>query len=169
MMDIAGDAQSYKHQCRQESTEGLHRRWENIRTTRVADRLTSSITVVSPETRLGEVLHFFTTMNIKAMAVYDGKEYVGFIGYSFLKEAMNNDFHNTSHVRVREVMDIWDIKIDPCSPDEPVCDVWNRMRQTGQTTLPVLDAQGKLAGVLSAPVIDQHVPLRTMRHEKART
>lgn len=158
-MAMAGAAQNYKHQgCRQEPAEGLHNRWEKLRIARVADRMTSSITVVSPETRLGEVLHLFTTMNIKTMAVYDGKEYVGLMGYSFLKEAMNNYFHNTRHVRVKEVMDTWDIKIDPCSPDEPLCEVWSRMRQTGQTHLPVLDAQGKLAGVLPAPVMDEHFP-----------
>ncbi len=154
MMDIAEAAQqSYKHQGRKrEPSEGFYNRWENIRFAHVADRMTSSITVVSPQTRLGEVLHLFTTMNLKAMAVYDGKEYVGLIGYSFLKEAMSNYSH---HVRVREVMDTSDIRIDPCSPDELLCEAWNRMRQTGQTNLPVLDAQGKLAGVLSAPVMDE--------------
>lgn len=158
-MAMAGAAQSYKHQgYRQEPAERLHNRRENRRIARVADRMSSSITVVSPETRLGEVLHLFTTMNIQTMAVYDGKEYVGLMGYSFLKEAMNNYLHNTRHVRVKEVMDTWDIKIDPCSPDEPLCEVWNRMRQTGQTHLPVLDAQGKLAGVLSAPVMDEPFP-----------
>jgi predicted transcriptional regulator len=154
MMGIAEAAQqSYKHQGRkQEPSEGFYNRWENVRFAHVADRMTSSITVVSPQTRLGEVLHLFTTMNLKAMAVYDGKEYVGLIGYSFLKEAMSNYSH---HVRVREVMDTSDIRIDPCSPDELLCEAWNRMRQTGQTNLPVLDAQGKLAGVLSAPVMDE--------------
>jgi predicted transcriptional regulator len=152
-MDIAEAAQSYKEQGRkQEPCEGFYTRWENIRFAHVADRMTSSITVVSPQTRLAEVLHLFTTMNLKAMAVYDGKEYVGLIGYPVLKEAMRNSSH---HVRVREVMDTRDIRIDPCSPDELLCEAWNRMRQTGQTNLPVLDAQGKLAGVLSAPVMEE--------------
>jgi CBS domain-containing protein len=153
MMDIAGAAQSYKHQMRtQEPREELSGGWENKGLGRVADRMTTSITVVSPQTRLGEVLHLFTMMNLKAMAVYDGKEYVGLIGYSFLMEAMSNYSH---HVRVREVMDTRDIRIDPCSPDELLCEAWNRMRRTGQTNLPVLDALGKLAGVLSAPVMDK--------------
>lgn len=157
-MDIVEAAQSYTHQGRkQEPCERLHNMWEN-RITRVADRMTSSITIVSPESRLGEVLRLFTLMHLKAMAVFDGKEYVGLIGHSFLKEVMSHYVHNPLHVRVKEVMDIRDLRVPPCSPDEPLCDVWNRMRQIGQTDLPVLDAAGKLAGVLSAPVMDEQVP-----------
>jgi CBS domain-containing protein len=157
-MDTAGAAQSHKPLGRRQEPERIRNRWEdteNRRITRVADRMTSSITVVSPQTRLGEVLHLFTTMNLKAMAVYDGKQYVGLIGYSFLKEAMSNYSH---HVRVREVMDTRDIRIAPCSPDELLGEAWNRMRQTGQTNLPVLDGQGKLAGVLSSPMRDKDFP-----------
>lgn len=152
-MAIAGAAQSYTHQGHRQESEDIHK-WEHKSLTRVADRMTSSITVVSPETRLGEVLHLFTTMNLNAVAVYDAKEYVGLLGHSFLHEAMRNDSH---HVRVREVMDTRDIRIDPCSPDELLDNAWNRMRQIGQTHLPVLDAQGKLTGVLSAPM-DERFP-----------
>lgn len=151
-MHIAGAAQSYTHQGHRQDSEGIHNRWEQKPLTRVEDRMTSSITVVSPETRLGEVLHLFTIMNLNAVAVYDAREYVGLIGYSLLKEAMRNDSH---HVRVRDVMDTREIRIDPCSPDELLSDAWNRMRQTGQTNLPVLDAQGKLVGVLSAPGMNE--------------
>lgn len=157
-MDTTGAAQSHKPLRRRQEPERIRNRWENTdnrRMTRVADHMTSSITVVSPQTRLGEVLHLFTTMNLKATAVYDGKQYVGLIGYSFLKEAMSNYSH---HVRVREVMDTRDIRIDPCSPDELFGEAWNRMRQTGQTNLPVLDVQGKLAGVLSSPMRDKDFP-----------
>ncbi|QPD04425.1 MAG: hypothetical protein Nkreftii_002199 [Candidatus Nitrospira kreftii] len=157
-MDTAGAAQNNKFLGRRQEPEQIRTRWEdmdNRRMTRVADRMTSSITVVSPQTRLGEVLHLFTTMNLKATAVYDGKQYVGLIGSTFLKEAMSN---YSDHVRVREVMDTRNIRIDPCSPDELLCEAWNRMRQTGQTNLPVLDVQGKLAGVLSAPMRDKDFP-----------
>lgn len=162
-MHIAGDAQSSReHYDIEQGSDSVGRqRWKYLRTARVADRMTSSITVVSPETRLTEALHLFTTMHIKAVAVYDGKEYVGLIGYASLTEFMGGHVHHAHSVRVRDIMDMRDIRIDPSSPDELLSEAWARMRQSGQTALPVLDVQGKLAGVLSAPRTDEHVS----RHE----
>jgi CBS-domain-containing membrane protein len=82
------------------------------------------------------------------IAVYDGKNYVGLIERSAVKEkeVAGRDFDAFHHRRVREVMDT---KTEPCSPHEMVCEVWERMRRRGQMYLPVLDTQGRLAGVLS--------------------
>lgn len=152
-MHIANNVQSVRedYDIEQRSDSMGHARWNYLRTARVADRMTSSISVVSPETRLNEVLHLFTTMNIKVVAVYDGKEYVGLIGDASLKALMGDHAHSSHPVRVREVMEMREFRIDPSSPDELLSEAWTRMRQSGQTSLPVLDVQGKLAGVLSAP------------------
>ncbi|MDR4469759.1 MAG: hypothetical protein MRJ68_15935, partial [Nitrospira sp.] len=63
--------------------------WTHSPTEEVIDFMTSSISVVSPEARLNEAFHLITVMNLKVLAVYDGKQYVGFIGHSFVREAMH--------------------------------------------------------------------------------
>ena len=121
--------------------------WTHSPTGRVSDLMTSSISVVSPEARLSEAFHLVTVMNLKVLAVYDGKQYVGFIGHSFLRESMHTLGLRASHTRVREFMKT---TTPPCSPNDSLHDVRTRMRQAGQADLPVIDEDGKVAGVLSA-------------------
>ncbi len=155
-MRVANNVQSLRaHYDLEHRSDSMGpKRWKHLRTARVADRMTSSISVVSPETRLNEVLHLFTTKNIKVVAIYDGKEYVGLIGYAALKAVMGDHVHHSHPVRVREIMEMREFRIGPSSPDELLSEAWTRMRQSGHTSLPVLDIQGKLAGVLSAPAMN---------------
>ena len=126
----------------------LRNSMKRLQTAHVGDYMTSSISVVSPQATLGEALHLFRTMNIMALAVYDGKSYVGLIERFSVKEKEvgGRDLDAFRHVRVREVMNTTN---EPCSPHELVCEAWERMRRSGQMYLPVLNTQGKLAGVLS--------------------
>jgi CBS domain-containing protein len=109
----------------------------------VKDYMTTSISVVSPETRLSEALHLFRTMNLNVLAVYEGKRYVGLIERGTLEERTD---HDSRSVRVREIMDTAG---RPCSLHDSLLEVCHRMRQTAHTFLPVLDQDGKAAGVLS--------------------
>jgi CBS-domain-containing membrane protein len=131
-----------------ESKRMLQNGRKRLQSAHVGDYMTSSISVVSPKATLGEALHLFTAMNITVLAVYDGKSYVGLIERSSVKEnkVVGRNLHTFHHVRVREVMNTTN---EPCSPQELVCEAWERMRRSGQMYSPVLDTQGKLAGVLS--------------------
>lgn len=116
-------------------------------TTLVADRMTSGISVISPEAGLSEALHLVVTMNLKMLAVYDGKRYVGFIGRSSLREVMRGLDSSVGRMRVRDFMET---SLSPCLPQDPIREVWTRMWRAGHMHLPVLDDQGKVAGVLSS-------------------
>jgi CBS-domain-containing membrane protein len=136
--------------------------WAHSPTGRVIDLLTSRISVVSPEARLSEALHLVTVMNLKVLAVYDGKRYVGFIGHSFLTEVMHTLGVQAGHTRVREFMET---TIPPCSPQDLIHEVRTRMRHAGQTDLPVIDEHGKVAGVLSATEGDEPLANMTSDHK----
>ncbi len=124
-------------------------------TAQVADYMASSISVVSPEARLKEALHLITTMNVTALAVYDGRHYVGLVEAFTLKEVMQTADSRVNPIRVREIMDT---TIKPCSPHDPVWGVWDRMHQAGQTYLPVIDGDGKVTGVLSSAGREDQAP-----------
>ena len=135
--------------------------WRHSPTGRVIDFLTSGISVVSPEARLNEAFHLITVMNLKVLAVYDGKQYVGFIGHSFVREAMHMLGLRAGHTRVREFMKTM---TPPCSPNDSLEEVRTRMRHAGQTDLPVIDEDGKVVGVLSAMESDDPVATMTSDH-----
>lgn len=122
---------------------------------RVADLITWSISIVSPDTGLAEALHLVTAMNPKVLAVYEGKHYVGFVAPSVLMDAMEAMGPRSPHVRIREIMIS---AIPPCLIHDSIHEVRNRMRQSGVTDLPVLDANGKVAGVLSVSADQECVP-----------
>ena len=115
--------------------------------TLVADHMTFGISVISPEARLSEALHLVVTMNLKMLAVYDGKPYVGFIGQSSLREVMRGSGSHVGRMHVREFMET---SLPPCLPQDPIREVWTRMWRAGHMHLPVLDDQGRVAGVLSS-------------------
>lgn len=140
--------------------------WRHSPTGRVIDFLTSGISVVSPEARLNEAFHLITVMNLKVLAVYDGKQYVGFVGHSFLTEVMLTVGVQAGHTRVREFMETRTL---PCSLNDSVHEVRTRMRQAGQTDLPVIDQDGKVAGVLSAAESDGPVSTMTSDREIGRS
>ncbi len=144
----------------QASKRMLETDWTHSPTGRVIDLLTSSISVVSPEARLSEAFHLVTVMNLKVLAVYDGKRYVGFIGRTFLTEVMHTLGAHAGHTRVRGFMET----TPPCSPQDPIHEVRTRMRHAGQTDLPVIDEHGKVVGVLSATESDQPVINMTSDH-----
>ncbi|NGZ94561.1 MAG: hypothetical protein CV089_00250 [Nitrospira sp. WS110] len=135
--------------------------WTHSPTGRVSDLMTSSISVVSPEARLREAFHLVTVMNLKVLAVYDGKQYVGFIGHSFLREVMHTLGLRAGHTRVRQFMETTTL---PCLSHDSLREVRTRMRQAEQTDLPVLDEDGKVAGVLSATESDEPVATMTSDH-----
>lgn len=112
----------------------------------VADRMTAAISVVSPETRLAEAAYLITTMHVVGLAVYEGNRYVGFIGHQLLRDALRAPEPRLNQARVAGLMNR---AIRPCSPDEPIREVWSRMRQLGQADLPVIDENGRVAGILS--------------------
>ncbi|MBX3319076.1 MAG: CBS domain-containing protein [Nitrospira sp.] len=123
-------------------------------TGQVADHMASDVSVVSPETLLSEALHLITAMHLKALAVYEGKRYVGFLAASKLvsvREALGDRFQD---VRVREFMNT---TMSPCSPWNLLSDVRRRMRLAGQAYLLVIDKDGKVAGVLSSVTEEEQV------------
>lgn len=120
----------------------------------VADRMTSGISVISPEASFSEALHLVKTMNLTMLAVYDGKRYVGFIGQSSLREVMSGVGAHVGRMRVREFMET---SLPPCFPQDPIREVWTRMWRAGHTHLPVLDDQGKVVGVLSSAAGEERV------------
>lgn len=107
---------------------------------RAQDVMTREITVVSPQSFLDEALYLFESMNVLALAIFDGPVYMGALARKDLE-----DFLNLKGVRLTDVMTS---RHPVCLSDEPLSDARAMMQQARVDWIPVLDDAGRLAGIL---------------------
>lgn len=156
-MCIAEDIRGPKSQLEYEleMNQKSPSRWDDGQTARVKDLMTWNASVVSPKTTLHEAFYLFARLEVEGLVVFDGRSYQGLLTYSSV-ERMRKDFiGDVQQTLVAEVMDRSTASV---APDEPLMNAYRRMRQTRQECLPVLDTDGKLAGLLTIAAIEARFP-----------
>jgi len=128
--------------------------WGDQQMGRVKDLVTWNISVISPKTTLQEADYLLRQLQAEVLAVYEGRLYQGFVTRSSVEQMKKSS--GTLHQSLAP--EGMEQSIEPGALDESLFEVYRRMRQTGHASLPVLDADGRLAGLLTAATIEAHFP-----------
>ena len=112
---------------------------------RISDVMRSDFIEVAPEDTLGEVAERMTAANVGAVAVKDSGRLIGILTERDLLKAMAARVHS-SEARVRQWM-----TEDPitASADTDVEEAARIMLEHGFRHLPVVDDDGRVAGIVS--------------------
>ena len=116
--------------------------------------MTSEAKFAMPETRLKEAARTMDAGNFGALPVVDRRgEVVGILTDRDICLAIARSERSASEIPVSDVMSR---KIFTCEPDDNVDDAMKTMRLHRVRRLPVITAEGRLAGILSMDDIVLH-------------
>ena len=112
---------------------------------RVRSVMCSALTVVSPDTSLGEAVSVMRAMNVPVLVVYEGRRLVGMVTEHEMAVDQSGGV-KPKHGVVASLM-----RPDPpyCREDDLLAEAHALMRLSELDWMPVLDHAGRLAGVLS--------------------
>ncbi len=137
---------------------------------RVRDVMTSEVWTVTPSMTIQEVLKLWESHQVSGFPVVDGDRVVGIVtegdlifrdrplkppAYLFLldgliqldnREHVIEEIKKTVGARVRDVMTAPVVSV---SPDADIAEAASLMADRGYSRLPVLDASGRLVGIIS--------------------
>lgn len=105
-----------------------------------------SVETTSPDADMVLAVHKLATMHIGALVVVDHDRVVGTLSERDVVRALNRHGARALDQRVRDVMSTG---TPICSPDDNVRQVMAEMTRSRQRHLPVVDADGRLRGVVS--------------------
>ena len=107
--------------------------------------MSSALTVVSPDTRLEEAVSLMEAMNVPVIVIYEGTCLVGMV------TDRDVALHRSSRppTTASTVRDIMGEQVPYCQEDDLLTDAQALMRLSEVDWMPVLNRQGRLAGVLS--------------------
>ncbi len=107
--------------------------------------MSSALTVVSPDTSLEEALSLMAAMNVPVIVVFEGTRFVGMMtdrDIAFHRSSPTASGGTAVKLLMRD-------QGPYCHVDDLLTDAHALMRLSEVDWLPVLDGQGRLAGVLS--------------------
>lgn len=107
--------------------------------------MSSALTVVSPDTSHEEAVSLMAAMNVPVIVVYEGTRLVGMV--TDRDVALHRSSRPPSTAST--VRDIMSEQVPYCQEDDLLTDAQALMRLSEVDWMPVLDRQGRLAGVLS--------------------
>ena len=107
--------------------------------------MSSALTVVSPDTSLEEAVSLMAAMNVPVIIVYEGTHLVGMVTDRDIALCRGSRPSPT----VPTVRDVMCDQVPYCHEDDLLTDAQALMRLSELDWMPVLDRQGRLAGVLS--------------------
>lgn len=117
--------------------------------------LTWNVSVIGPWASLHDARFLYNALGVEVLAVYDGRRYLGVLTCSRVEQMIATSRGSNRQFVVGDVMER---SIEPVSPDELLTNAYFRMRLAGYTSLPMLDSDGKLIGLLSTDAVEAHFP-----------
>jgi CBS domain-containing protein/anti-sigma regulatory factor (Ser/Thr protein kinase) len=137
------------------TTQEITKVQELIYTTRVESVMAKNVVVVDPATPMAEVRELMRSKRISgAPVVVDGNRIVGIVSITDIMEAMEKGKLNSP------VSENMTCKVKTVSKDAAVTEAINSMGRQGHARLPVVDQEGKLAGIVTTGTI-----IRALLHE----
>ncbi|MEW6350239.1 MAG: CBS domain-containing protein [Thermodesulfobacteriota bacterium] len=129
------------------AAEEITKLQELIYTTRVESVMSTEVIVVEPALTLAEVNRLFREKKIMAAPVLDKGELVGMVSVTDIIDALE---HGSLDVLVADVMTR---EAQTVLKDASVVEVVNKLGIKGHSRLPVVDRDGKLAGIVTSGTI----------------
>jgi len=137
------------------ATEEITKVQELIYTTRVESVMARNVVVLDPATPMAEVRELMRSKRISgAPVVVDGNRIVGIVSLTDIMEAMEKGRLNSP------VSENMTCKVKTVSKDAAVTEAINSMGRQGHARLPVVDQEGRLAGIVTTGTI-----IRALLHE----
>jgi CBS domain-containing protein len=136
---------------------------ERRKSMRVGDIMTKAVAYCSPQTNLAEAVEILWNHNCGALPIVDsGEQVVGVITDRDICIALGTRNRFPGDVRV---VDVASDKIFLCRPEDDVHKALATMTQAGVRRLPVVDAAGKLQGILSMDDVILHSEVTGIRRD----
>ena len=113
---------------------------------KISEIMTKNLSVILPDTNLKQAAKEMASRNVGVLPVHDGKSLVGLLTDRDIVVRSTARGDSPEAVKVKDVMSK---ELDTCGEEEEIEKVSGRMKKDKIRRMPVLDKNGKLAGIVS--------------------